>query len=67
MASRCTSTIARAFDDHDRRARYPSPFTGFGVLPGIVGVEFNPPVLPELTAHIVLLVAERSVAEAEAV
>ena len=37
------------------------------VLPGMVGVEFNPPVVPELSAHIALLVAERRIAEAKAV
>jgi hypothetical protein len=34
------------------------------VLPGMIGVEFDPPVNPELLAHIASLVAERSVNKA---
>ncbi len=35
------------------------------VLPGMTGVEFDLPMVPELLAHVAMLVAQRSVDEAE--
>ncbi len=35
------------------------------VLPGMTGVEFDPPILPELIAHVAMLIAQRNIDEAE--